>query len=281
MATTNVEHYREEIDVTPSIEYINEVGREFTNALGMNDVEGRAYMSLLRTGPITASSLAKDLNIDRAKAYRMVEKLSADGFISMSFSSPKKCIPIDPENAYAACLERKEHELKNFKEMGKKIIPRVKGVVCARFGSNTPSFRILHGTEKIYSAIENLLEDDSKLVYMVTTSDDVAKMYHSGIPEKIKKLEENGGKVRLIIDIEDRKMLPFLKRLNATEIRLGALPSSGRMIISENSLVMSNINKMNEDPTKDYALSTNASEMINSIFSLCSLLWKNSKDVDV
>jgi len=125
------------------------------------------------------------------------------------------------------------------------------------------------------------LPSNSKLVYMVTTSDDVAKMYHSGIPEKIKRLEENGGKVRLIIDIEDRKMLPFLKRLNATEIRLGALPSSGRMIISENSLVMSNINKMNEDPTKDYALSTNASEMINSIFSLCSLLWKNSKDVDV
>jgi len=142
LATTNVEHYREEMDVTPSIEYINEVGREFTNALGMNDVEGRAYMSLLRTGPITASSLAKDLNIDRAKAYRMVEKLSAEGFISMSFSSPKKCIPIDPENAYAACLERKEQELKKFKEMGGKIIPRVKGVVCARFGSNTPSFRM-------------------------------------------------------------------------------------------------------------------------------------------
>ena len=86
MATENIERYRE-LDVTSSIEYINEMDREFTSVFRMNDVEGKAYMTLLRTGPITASSLAKDLNMGGAKAYRRVEKLSTDGFISMSFSS--------------------------------------------------------------------------------------------------------------------------------------------------------------------------------------------------
>jgi len=38
---------------------------EIQEILDFDELESRIYLSLLRTGPITASALAKDLNVDR------------------------------------------------------------------------------------------------------------------------------------------------------------------------------------------------------------------------
>jgi len=91
----------------PFSEYITELGKEMSSLLGMDVFEGQIYLTLLRTGPITASALAKELGVDRAKTYRVIDKLSNEGLVSLSFSSPKMCIPIDPENALTMILEKK------------------------------------------------------------------------------------------------------------------------------------------------------------------------------
>jgi hypothetical protein len=36
----------------------------------------------------------------------------------------------------------------------------------------------------------------------------------------------------------------------------------------------------NADVESDYAFSTNSSEMVNNILTLCNLLWKNSKPLN-
>ena len=268
---------------TPFIEYVNELGKDLATVLGMEEFEGQIYLTLLRTGPITASALAKELGVDRAKTYRVIDKLSNEGFVSISFSSPKMCIPIDPENALSTVLEKKEQEMKKIQTTGKKIIKRVKDTIIPNFGSNVPAFRVIQGPEKIYSNIERILDVDSEIIYIVTTSEDVAKMYHSNIPEKMNSFKTRGGKVRLIVDADDHQMLPFLGRINASEIRLGKLPSKGIMVVSkDNQMIISKENDLSRHSSleTDYAIITNAPEMVDNIFSLCSFLWKSSKRID-
>ncbi len=50
-------------------------------------------------------------------------------------------------------------------------------------------------------------------------------MYHSTTPEKITLCEKNGGKVRLLVDMDDPKLASFVKRFNVTETRIGKRPS--------------------------------------------------------
>ncbi|MEK0319268.1 MAG: TrmB family transcriptional regulator, partial [Nitrosopumilus sp.] len=113
-----------------------------------------------------------------------------------------------------------------------------------------------------------------------TTLDDVSRMYHSTIPEKITICEKNGGKVRLIVDMDDMKLASFVKRFNATETRVGKLPSKGRMVVQKyKKMIMSDsaASFQHSNSDSDFSLCTNSTEMVDNIFTLCSLLWDSSK----
>jgi hypothetical protein len=105
-------------------------------------------------------------------------------------------------------------------------------------------------------------------------------MYHSTIPEKITICEKNGGEVRLIVDMSDTKFASFVKRFNATETRVCELPSKGRMVVQKNKkMIMSDsaASFQHSGSDSDFSLCTNSTEMVDNIFTLCSLLWKSSK----
>ena len=76
------------------------------------------------------------------------------------------------------------------------------------------------------------------------------------------------------------KLASFVKRFNATETRVGKLPSKGRMVVEKNKkMIMSDsatsFQQSNSD--SDFSLCTNSTEMVDNIFTLCSLLWDSSK----
>jgi len=272
-----------EKEKTPHLHQIEELGKELSAILDLDELEGSIYLNLLRTGPITASALAKELDIDRAKTYRTVDKLVSESMVSTTFSNPKLCIPIDPEEALKIVLRKKQDEINKIKKVGEKLIKRVKGVVTAVYGTNIPTFRIAQGSSNIYANVEKLVEESKDMVYIVTTIKDISKMYHTNIPEKIKVCEKNGGQVRLLIELEDEKMYPFIKRFGASETKIGKLPSKGRIIVSKGEqMIMSDATvrgSMNTGAETDFALCTNSYEMVNNIFSLCTFLWKTGKSL--
>lgn len=266
---------------TPQLAQIDEIGKELSSVLDLDELEGHIYLNLLRTGPITASALAKELDIDRAKTYRTIDKLVSESMVSTTFSNPKLCIPVDPEEALKIVLRKKQDEINKIKKVGEKVVKRVQGVITAGYGTNVPTFRIAQGATNIYANIEKLIEDSTDIVYVITTIKDISKMYHTNVPEKIKLCEKNGGKVRLLVEMEDEKMIPFVRRFGASEAKVGKLPSKGRIIVSkEHQMIMSDATvkgTMHAGSETDFALCTNSFEMVNNIYSLCTFLWKAGK----
>lgn len=264
--------------------YYDDLSAELSLILGLDNLETRIYLNLLRMGPITASALSKEINIDRAKTYRTIDKLSSNGIVSISFSSPKLCIAADPDEILSLTLKKKEEEIFKIKKDGKKIIDKIKEVSVNDTKLNVPTFRIIQGLENISSQVEHMLETTTDIVYFVTTLEDISRLYHSAIPEKIKLAEKAGGTVRLIIDEVSPKMLPFVKRFGASEVRLGKLPSKGRIVVSKNcpmvgKLLMSDSavkGTLHENVDSECALFTNSEEMTNSIFTLCTFIWKGA-----
>jgi sugar-specific transcriptional regulator TrmB len=260
---------------------IDSLSTQLSSILGLEEMEAHIYLNLLRVGPISASALAKEIDVERTKTYRTIEKLLNQNIVSTTFSKPKLCVATKPEEVLKMILQRKEDDLKLLKDTKVDVVKRIKDMVPAIPKNSMPTFHIVQGKSNIYSNIGKLIENATDRVYIVTTLKDISRMYHTSIPEKIKICEKNGGQVLLLTEINDEKLLPFVKRFGATEVRVGIVRSKGRMIVQKNNrMIMSdNTAKENEGVgiESDYAFSTNSIEMVNNIDTLCNFLWKNSK----
>jgi len=259
---------------------VSGIATELEEILDLDELEAKVYLNLLRIGPITASALAKELDIDRARMYRTVDKLVSRNIISTTLSSPKLCIAADPHDALKIALGKKEDEVNKIKKSGEAIMDKINNEITTNQVSTVPTFRVVQGRQNIYADIAQLIENTTDVIYIATTLDDVSRMYHSTIPEKITICEKNGGHVRLLVDISDPKLTSFVKRFNATETKMCKLPSKGRIVVQKNKrMIMSDsaATFQNANSDSDYSLCTNSMEMVENIFTLCSFLWDSSK----
>ncbi|GBF24785.1 HTH-type sugar sensing transcriptional regulator TrmBL1 [archaeon MnTg01] len=267
---------------------------QLSSILDLETVEARIYLNLLRLGPVTASSLAKELDVDRTKTYRTIDKLLNMSIVSTTISNPKLCIATKPEEVLKIVLQKKQDEINRVEKIGKNVIQKINKIVPITDGHYVPTFRTVQGRANIYSHIEKLLEDSTRMIYIVTTSEDILRMYHTAVPEKIKECIDNGGTVRILTSTDDNKFIPLIERLKPTETRLGKLPSKGRIIVEDGKqMIMSDVmnasdfanmenSRLSHDSFSigadtDFALWTNSAEMVNNIFSLCKFLWRTSK----
>ncbi len=265
-------------------DYVDSLKGELEEILDLDELEVKIYLNLLRTGPIIASALAKELDVDRARMYRTVDKLVSRNILSTTLSIPKLCIPVDPKEAVKLALRKKEDEVKKIKKSGQGIVEKITSEITITNGITVPTFRVVQGRANIYSDIAQLIENSSSTIYIVTTLEDISKMYHSTIPEKIKACEKKGGAVKLLVEIDDHKLVPFVKRFNATETRVCKLPSKGRMIVQKDkNMILSDsaaINQLSSNSELDFSLCTNSVEMIGNLNRLCELLWKSGEPLD-
>ncbi len=260
---------------------LNSLEKEISNILDLDELDAEIYLNLLRMGPATASTLAKELNIDRTKAYRTIDKLLNLKIVSTTFSKPKLCIANKPEDLLKNVLDNKESQVKKIRDTKDHIITSIQKIIPTNYKSSLPSFHITQGTSNIYFEVEKLLENATSTVYIATTIKDLSKMYHTNIPEKIKRCEKNGVKVRLLTQVPSKEHLPFVHRFGATETKIGDHISKGRMIVEKgNQMIMSDAVWHDSDQYNnqhDYAICTNSDEIVNNIFTLCSFLWNNSE----
>ena len=271
-------------DELSSIHQIEELGLQLSSILELDELDAHIYLNLLRMGPVTASALAKELHIDRTKAYRTIDKLLQMKIVSTTLSKPKLCVANKPDDVLSAILQNKENQINKIKNSKKQILQNIQNTIPTNYTTNLPTFHIAQGTTNIYSEIEKLIENSHSVVYLVTTLKDISRMYHTPIPEKIKKCEKNGGEVRLLTEITNHELTPFVSRFGATETRIDRLHSQGRIIVEDaESMIMSDAvsESSHKHMESDFAICTNSAEMVNNIFTLCTLLWESSEPLKI
>ena len=251
---------------------------------GFEDIDSKVYMGLLQTGPVSVGTLSSRLGIDRGKTYRSLSKLRNLGVVSTTFSNPTLCSAIEPIEALSTILERKQDEIVTMKSLSEKISQDISEIVRNCDIQEVSSFVIIQGRSNIYSRVGKILQKATGTVYIVAPQEDLIRMYHTTIPERIQMIKESGVEVRILTDVASQKELSFITRLNPSEIRLGKLPSKSRMIVEENKqLIMSgSLNgSMDLNDEGDSVMHTNSIEMVNNMYSLCTLLWNKSKAIEV
>lgn len=240
------------------------------------------YLTLLQTGASTVNTIATKLGIDKGKVYRSLHKLQDMGLVSATFSNPTICHAIDPGNALMMIIQNKEEKILSMQKSIRKIVKDISQFKNPHENiSQVPSFYVIQGRPNIYSRIGKLIEETVKTLYIVTTVRDLLRMNYTAIPDKIKICKNNHGQVRIITDAgKDTELLAQVDGLESAEVRLTALPSNSRIIVSQGSrLLMSGSmsESMSLNDETDSTLYTNSHEMVGNLFSFCTLLWDISK----
>jgi sugar-specific transcriptional regulator TrmB len=251
---------------------------------GLEKTDAMVYLGLLQMGSVTVGTMSAKLDIDRGKAYRSLNKLRNLGLITTTFSNPTICKAVDPKEGLTTIMQRREDEIVTMQKLSQNIVEQLQQITRPETTTEISSFSIIQGRANIYARIGKLIQESTKTIYIVTTVEDIMRMYHTAIPEKIKMCKQNKGDVRVLTWTNSENLLPLVNRLNASETRIGKLPSKSRMIVEEgNQLIMSGSIKesMDLNDDNDSIMYTNSSEMINNMYSLCTHLWKKAKSIEL
>lgn len=251
---------------------------------GLEEPDAVMYLGLLQMGSVTVGSMSSKLEIDRGKAYRALNRLRNLGLVSTTFSNPTICQAVNPEDALSIMIQKREDEITTMQKLAKKIANDLKHVSKENSTNEVSSFSIIQGRSNIYARIGKLIQVSTNSLFIVTTVEDVLRMYHTSIPEKIALCKNKGIEVKLLTDTKSDNLLPLIDRLNATETRVGKLPSKSRIIVEKDTqLIMSGSIKesMDLNDESDSILYTNSSEMVSNMHSLCNHLWKKSKPLEL
>ncbi len=251
---------------------------------GLEGDDAKIYLGLLRTGEVTVGSLSAKLDVDRGKTYRALNKLRNFGLITTTLSNPTICKAIDPQEALQSIIQKKQDEIVTMEKLSRRLITSLDELKRPSPATEVSSFSIIQGRSNIYSRIGKVITEAEDVVYIVTTVEDIMRMYHTAIPEKIKESIKKGRQIRIVTEIENKQAIQLVNRLGASEIRFGKLPSRGRIVgEKDKQIIMSGSMKgsMDLNDDTDSIIHTNSVEIVNNIFSLCSHLWKKSKPLEL
>ncbi len=86
------------------------------NDFGLNESEAKIYLRLLEIGPQKPLELSRDININRSKIYRYIDRLIAKKLIEISNIERGKRLKASPPQNLELLIHEKEQEVKLQKE---------------------------------------------------------------------------------------------------------------------------------------------------------------------
>lgn len=199
----------------PSRGIFDERVKRALQSLGLTDYEARAYLSLIQSGPLTASALSNIADIPYSKIYEVLGSLEEKGWIEVEDGRPSKYHAKSPATAIELTKLRLEGEIKENCDV---VISELMPIYEGREGKERPNIWILRGEQNILSKLKELIakcEHELLLATPILTKE----LARSLIP-LLFSIKERNGTVRVMISSEvDQQTLKKLAELVDVRIR--------------------------------------------------------------
>lgn len=125
------------------------------NSFGLDEIEAKIYLHLLEKGAQTPLELSRDININRSKIYRYIERLTGKKLVEMSNAERGLRLKASNPQNLELLIYEKELEVKNQKDQLPDILKEL-----TMQSSNLPrSFEVkhYHGTDGLKQMLWNHL----------------------------------------------------------------------------------------------------------------------------
>lgn len=178
--------------------------------LGLTEKESYVYLLLLLKGPLRASEILEGVKVHQPQLYNILKNLIRKGFVKVVNGRPRLYAANDPE----VIIERKESELKKYKELVKELIKR-------RSWERKAGVWITRGREGLIRNSIELIKHSKNELYLELPSSLATYLLNSVV-----KAVNRGVRAYLLFfpKVEEdalRKLSAISRNLNVKEKRIG------------------------------------------------------------
>jgi sugar-specific transcriptional regulator TrmB len=178
--------------------------------IGLNQYESRVYLSLLHSGPTSASDLSDIASIPRPRTYDVLDKLEKKGFITTQPGRPTKFRAIDIKESFANLRKRKEAELaqemEDLKRFEDKLVERARAVKAPEKVTTGDYVWVLKDRANIYSKIENMIHGASRDIVLATNERGLKRKLDTHC-DALRKARMRGVNVRIISPVSSEAIV--------------------------------------------------------------------------
>lgn len=127
---------------------------DILTALDLEEIEVKAYLTLLENGAMPGSTLGKKLGIPRSSGYAILQSLIEKGLVNQSIYQSKKHFAAENLQKVNLLFEQKVQTLQDKQRLFKKVLPSLQKKLPTKF--LTPIFQIFEGKDGLQQLIKDV-----------------------------------------------------------------------------------------------------------------------------
>jgi sugar-specific transcriptional regulator TrmB len=133
---------------------VSEKAEKALRDIGLTEYESLAYLSLLKSGEMTAEMVSDSSGIPYTKVYSVLEELEERGWIDVEGGRPRKYYPRSPEDALSVEQNRLEEEFSTNREL---LVEELLPLYEAKEIHEMPEIWMIRGEANTYEKVISLL----------------------------------------------------------------------------------------------------------------------------
>ena len=168
--------------------------RRALKEIGLTEYEVAAYLSLLGSGPSTASQASKGADVPYSKIYDVLASLEAKGWVEVENTRPKRYFPKPPSEALEATRLNLESTLRSNMDQARS---ELEPLYTSKGIQERPDIWIVRGSFNILAQIRETL-NASRRTLMVATAAPPRPLMEILLRD-LQRLRDGGVEVRLMV----------------------------------------------------------------------------------
>src|SRR5690349_9748847 len=170
--------------------------------LEISATEARIFLFLSRTGPCSASDIARGTKVPRSDTYRHIGSLLARGLLTSTFTKPQKYTALSFEDAIDLLVKTKYETLSAILQRKRELQSKLTAICRAnpRLDEQSNEFQVLEDKEVIHSKIKKMFVEAESTVLAKIGKRTMINFYHAEICDEMISLEKHNVAVKIKTD---------------------------------------------------------------------------------
>jgi sugar-specific transcriptional regulator TrmB len=198
---------------------------------GVPEKGARVYLAACRSGPQTASELARLSAVSRVEAYRFIKQLGADGLLQATGGRPQRFAALPPEELLDRWIRKASDRVRRLEQDRSKILTDWEEG-RTEFDERDPrKFAVLEGRETIHRFLLKRLGTAERQVLLSASSISLPRVIDAGTDRALREAHARGVKVRIVTEVNPQNLVDAKHLSSFAELRHSSGPVMNRSVV--------------------------------------------------
>jgi sugar-specific transcriptional regulator TrmB len=251
---------------------------------GLDKEEAEIYVFISASGPTPARVVARRFNLNRMKAYRSLKALEEKEFVQRVMGRPVKFVAAPLRVVIDRHMGSLHQTISDLEANQDAFVREWESLASgSEQRPEEPRFRIFQGRQQVFELLLEMYDRAHDTVRLVTTTSDLARLSLWGLDDKLKALNRQGKKIRVLTQIDTENWKEVEPYSGFAETRHITLQTPIRFAIIDGGEALTTVamdDSMSMTTSADTGLWTDAPSYVAALGIFFDALWSLAPDAE-